>query len=124
LLDGRHYYSHPFGLTDSNGRVSATAAAIQGQFEDNQRFFIMDYKVPLLECEGTGVVDVLGDRQFAQRRDGLDPRWVKPEWVELWRRARNGEFRSAAVRVPLDGTALDVLVSLSDVKGSSHVRAV
>ena len=123
-VDGRYYFFYSFGLTNGDGGVAANAAEIEQAFEDDQRLFIMDYKVPLKDCDRLGFVVVVGDSEFSRRRETLRPGWVKPDWVERWRRARNAEFSSETLPVTFDGGSLDVVITLNDARGGSHVRAV
>ena len=102
-IEGRYYYGAHVGLTDSSGRASVSGAALGARFESDRQTFMMDYKVPLEDCDARVRLHIEGGHQFAARRDtALKAPLVTAKAREEWRKARNPSFRSAEAFIALD----------------------
>jgi hypothetical protein len=106
LHQGRYYYGTHVGLTNASGRARVTRAEILDGFANDQRTFVMDYRVPLEECDAEAVIRVEGGQEFASRQAELleasDHTLVAPEAYSQWKAARNEAILPTRVPVTLD----------------------
>ncbi len=98
-IQGRFYYSQALGLTNQLGEVASSGEALSSGFVSAQSAFPMDLKVPLDRCDQDVIVSIAGGREFLKRREGLNPTWVRPEWIEKWKSARNEHYESVTATV-------------------------
>ena len=68
---GRYYYGTHLGLTDLRGRVHTAWENVAHDFAADRRTFVMDYRVPLDDCDPDAVVRVDGGKEFEVRRTQL-----------------------------------------------------
>ena len=95
--DGRYYYGSLVGLTNDEGFASVAGSEITRRFVDDRRTFLMDYKVPLENCDDIMQVHIEGGRTFQEALKDAANALVKPWARDLWSRARNSAVRASAV---------------------------
>jgi hypothetical protein len=115
-LDGRAYYRTFLGLTDENGEVRSGAEVIMAGFRSNQAMFLMDYRVPLLECDSHALVEVSGADDFVALRKRAEASSMANESaLRDFRRARNATIKSARAVVELTEPVPKLAIRLSVV---------
>jgi hypothetical protein len=67
---GRYYFGTLLGLTSKSGRLQVPGALIAQHFAASRDLFLMDYKVPLAECDTSVVLQLPGGDKFAQQQRG------------------------------------------------------
>jgi len=109
---GQPYFSHPLGLTDRRGTISATQNAITSGFRRLQGVYPMDLKVSLSDCDPTLVVEVVSANELDERRKFVATRRLTPPEIrELYARAHQsvepvsvtveaGNVNEVLVRIP------------------------
>ena len=101
-IEMRYYTRCWVGLTDDDGLAGTTREGIERDFKENQEFFIMDYKVPLVDCDPTVIFRIDGGPAFAARRAEVQAEsWVRSDARAVWARARNDTLRSMTFDVDL-----------------------
>src|SRR5215510_16221224 len=65
---GRYYYGTHVGLTDTAGIASISKTLIEQAFEEDRAMFMMDYRVPLSDCDPEAVIRVIGGGDFVAQR--------------------------------------------------------
>ena len=99
---GQDYFRPFIGLTDRKGVTRVTAEALKADFVYNQEFWIMDFRLPLEECDDEVVIGLEGGSVFEEhRRTALEAAWVTGIAKDLWRRACNADLESTSELVPL-----------------------
>jgi hypothetical protein len=113
LVGGQYYYGTHVGLTDDEGRASLTAEELQLNFQEDQRQFPMDYKVPLSECDAMVRVRVEGGASFSSRQAAALSPLTAPAARQRWAKARNAEFRSTSTTITLASSQSPVELRLA-----------
>lgn len=100
-VDGRYYYGTLVGLTDVNGVARATREEIERDFSENQRFFLMDLRLPLRKCDPIAVIHIEGGDGFIERRSGVDSPQIAATARKLWLAATNENVQNERASVDL-----------------------
>lgn len=100
-IDERYYYGTLVGLTDVNGVARVTREKIEQDFSEDQRFFLMDSKVPLRKCDPVAVIHIEGGEGFIERRSGIDSPHIAATARELWLAATNENIQTECASVDL-----------------------
>ena len=107
---GRYYYGTLVGLSDDAGRVRLERGALERDFAADQRLFLMDYRVPLEQCDVEAAVRVDGGQDFTERRASAVSPLTVPAVALLWRVAANERIAPAHAVIRLDRPDWDGVV--------------
>lgn len=99
---GRYYFGTVLGLSDPAGRVQLSRSALEDDFTENQRLFLMDYRLPLCACDSEVAIRVQGGEVFVEAQRAAERNdLVPPEVRQLWRAARNEVLADSLVQIDL-----------------------
>jgi hypothetical protein len=116
FISGTPYFEGIVDLTDDAGVAEISSNELRQQFEENQRAFPTDYKVPLEDCDDDIEVGIDGRDEFrAAKANVSDHEFISSRVRDLYSRAQNERFVSATSRRPLllvksSASAVDLLV--------------
>lgn len=100
-VGGRYYYGGTLGLTDVNGTTRLRRDEVVAGFEDDQKTFPMDFKVPLSECDSIAALVIRGNGEFTELRRSVETSTlVLPRFRAMWRAAENETVESTSL--PID----------------------
>jgi hypothetical protein len=94
-------------LTDADGHVGRSAAAIRADLYADRVTFPMDDRVARSECDEVLVLSLDGGNEFVELRlAAVLGAWVR-EWpIRAWRDAVNGGFMSTLLRLDVSAASL------------------
>jgi hypothetical protein len=107
---GSYYYGDLIGLTDEFGNARITRDRILRDFDEDQRLFPMDYKVPIDQIDPVAGILVRGHSDFVAARSALEANpLVASDVRAAYMRARNEAVRTGGVQVNLPRSTADRL---------------
>jgi hypothetical protein len=111
---GRYYFGGILALTDAAGHVTFSRDSIVGAFEENQRLFPMDFRVPIEECDSTVWFVLPGKDEFAvARRNALVSSMASTATKEMWRSAGNERIKPVRMPVTLSNPKANEVINLT-----------
>jgi len=114
FIEGRYYWGTVLGLTDATGKVSVLGADLIAEFENDRHTFLMDYRVPLENCDSRVRVHIEGGGAFAAGKKLVSTApLVTAKAKAAWGSARNAAFRSTEAVHTLDPTSPSAQIKLA-----------
>ncbi len=101
--EGRDYYNTSVGLTNADGTARRLGSDLAVDFRNDQLMWLMDYRVPLAQCDAIAGVEVPGEHAYLlQRAAGEESGLATPETQRIWAVARNALVTTARGVIALD----------------------
>ena len=110
LALGSDYYRTHIGLTDADGIARVSGEQLRLQFEEDRSLFLMDYRLPLEDCDDEIVLGIEGGAAFAEhRKAALAFSLVSAAAKRNWAAATNQTLSSVTARRKLSSTTPDIV---------------
>jgi hypothetical protein len=123
-IAGRYYFGTILGLTDQAGETEIADSQVQDDFKRNQQLFMMDFKVPLEQCDSVIGIKLHGAGEFRSAQQiALNGPLVAPDARALWAKARNSEIESASVEADTTDSPSELIVDVPIKPASDRVPA-